>query len=150
MPQNMFFSLPKRERDRSRADLELLARLGTKDHVAFVVERADGTRGEGSLPPSLIDLIRSAVEKLMGGHRVTVAEDDAELTPEEAAEILGYSRPLVVRRMDAGALPFRYVGSHRRTRLRDVLDLRERERASREAQAELAEVTEELITKHDL
>jgi excisionase family DNA binding protein len=147
---NIFFTIPDAERRRNRADLEVLSKINTKDRVAFVVEHPDGTRSEGSLPPSLRSLIQSVVEKLLGGHRVAVAEDDAEITPEEAAEILGYSRPLVVKRMESGTLPFRYVGSHRRCKLRDVLDLRERERASQEAQAELAEVTEELITRHGL
>jgi hypothetical protein len=150
MPRDSFFSLSDRERRRSRSDVQLLAGLGARDRVHFVVERPDGTRNLGEMPPTFLALLRFVAERLMGGIKVAVAEEDAEVSPEVAAEILGYSRPLVVRRMDAGKLPFRYVGAHRRCTLRDVIELRDRERAAREAQAELAEATEELISKHGL
>ncbi len=67
-----------------------------------------------------------ALGRLMSGKRVALMEEDEELTPNQAAEILGLSRPLVVRRMDGGDLPFHYVGSHRRCLARDVLDLKKR------------------------
>ena len=50
--------------------------------------------------------------------------EDQELSPADASEILGISRPLVVHRMDIGDLPFRYVGKHRRASLKDVLALK--------------------------
>jgi hypothetical protein len=46
--------------------------------------------------------------------QVALLADDAEISPEDAAAILGMSRPLLRRRMDAGALAFRRVGAHRR------------------------------------
>jgi len=79
-----------------------------------------------------------------------VLADDAELTPEEAAGVLGISRPLVRQRMDAGLLPFRRVGAHRRVRLADVLALGAREADRRAAMADLAADTEELERKHGL
>ena len=50
--------------------------------------------------------------------------ETSEISPEDAASIPGISRPLVRRRMDAGVLPFRRVGTHRRLKLTDVLDLK--------------------------
>ncbi|WP_159719106.1 helix-turn-helix domain-containing protein [Geminicoccus flavidas] len=57
---------------------------------------------------------------------MAVLIEDQELTPNQAADILGMSRPLIVQRMEAGDLSFRYVGKHRRTRLKDVLTLKSR------------------------
>ena len=54
------------------------------------------------------------------------------------------SRPLVRRRSDVGALPFRRVGTHRRIRLADVVALRAREEPVREALKALAADTEDL------
>jgi excisionase family DNA binding protein len=62
-----------------------------------------------------------------------------ELTPEQAGEILGVSRPLVARRMDVGRLPFRYEGAHRRCKLEDVLALKAEEDKQNAALRELAE-----------
>lgn len=68
----------------------------------------------------------------------------AELSPEDAGKILGVSRPLVVQRMDDGRLPFRYVGSHRRCSLSDVLKLREVEEPVNEALSQLYEEHEKI------
>ena len=50
---------------------------------------------------------------------------------------------------DAGVLPFRRVGAHRRLRLSDVLDLKQREAPVRAALDELQADTDEL-TAHGL
>jgi excisionase family DNA binding protein len=68
----------------------------------------------------------------------------AELSPEQAGRILGMSRPLVVRRMDDGRLPFTYVGAHRRCKLEDVLRLKAQEETQAEALRELGEGIDEL------
>ena len=67
-----------------------------------------------------------------------------DLSPEQAGKILRVSRPLVVQRMDDGRLPFRYVGSHRRCSLSDVLKLKEAEEPVDEALAQLYEEHEEI------
>jgi excisionase family DNA binding protein len=87
--------------------------------------------------------------KLSEADQVALLANDAELSPEDAAAILGISRPLARRRMDAGVLPFRRVGAHRRLRLADVLDLKRREEPVRTALEELRTDTDEL-TAHGL
>ena len=89
------------------------------------------------------------LDGLATSNAVAVLAEDAELSPEEAA-ILGVSRPLVRRRMDAGLLPFRRVGAHRRVRLSDVLALRVKEEEQRRALAELAADTEDIERTHGL
>ncbi len=85
-------------------------------------------------------LVASAGE-LSEGHSITVLPSDALLTPSEVADLLGLSRPFVVRLLDAGDIPSdRLPGSrHRKVRLADVLAFqtrRERRRKGREAVAE--------------
>ena len=95
-------------------------------------------------------VIRDVLAKLVASERVALLREDEELSPEQAATILGISRPLVVRRMDGGRLPFRYVGAHRRCRLSDVLKLRREEEGQREALDRLASDTEGLMRDHGL
>jgi excisionase family DNA binding protein len=103
-------------------------RLGTGEDAEVVV-----------LPPDAVRLFVRALAQLANGRAVTLAPVDAELTTQQAAELLNVSRPYVVSLLERGELPHRKVGSRRRVRLEDVLAYRERsQRRSREAVDELA------------
>ena len=93
-------------------------------------------------------LHEAALGHLLLGERVAVLAEDQELSPNDVADILGVSRPLVVHRMDVGDLPFRYVGKHRRTKLKDVLALKTRIEAQQAAMDALAEDAEDLRQRH--
>lgn len=84
----------------------------------------DGTTIE--LPEGIHELLASIIEHLKAGNGVTVIPMYAELTTVEAAELLNVSRPFLIKQLEAGALPFHMVGTHRRLRLADVLSYRDR------------------------
>lgn len=152
MPTNVleFYELSEGERRRSQESLAVLDRTGARDQVEFSVVHPDGTRESVRIPKSTVVLIRNLLTKLVDSERVAVLREDEELSPEQAATILGISRPLVVRRMESGRLPFRYVGAHRRCRLSDVLKLRRDEESQREGAERLAVDTEDLMRNHGL
>jgi len=118
-------------------------RLGEGDQVEVRVRRKSGEDQVVRLPPKAAALLETALDHLLQGERVAVLTEDQELSPNDAAGILGISRPLVVHRMDIGDLPFRYVGKHRRTKLRDVLALKMKIDAQRKAMEALAADAEE-------
>ncbi|MEJ7799936.1 MAG: helix-turn-helix domain-containing protein [Ilumatobacter sp.] len=70
---------------------------------------------------------------------MSVSALDAELTTTEAADLLNVSRPHLIKQLEAGALGYRMVGTHRRIRLLDVIAFRDRQAA--EADDALAELT---------
>lgn len=87
--------------------------------------------GEGDqveLPESMYHLIVQVVEALSAGRAVTVAPRSTVLTTQQAADVLGVSRPTVVRLIDSGEIPADRPGTRRRVLLSDVLDYRERRR----------------------
>lgn len=63
--------------------------------------------------------MRAALEK---GHAVTIVTHEATLTTQEAADVLGVSRPTLVRLLEQGRIPYDQPGRHRRLRLQDVLE----------------------------
>lgn len=145
-----FYDLPEGERRRGRASLDLLTRAGDRDTVEVSIVHSDGTRDSVRMPETAVAVLRDALAKLVDAERVAFLREAAELSPEQAAAILGISRPLVVRNMDSGRLPFRYVGAHRRCRLSDVLKLQREQQHQHEAIDRLADDTEDLIINHGL
>ena len=141
------YSLPVAERPngaRGAAALRMAARADLR------LTRDDGTEEAFTLPASVLPALADLLDRLSSSDAVTVLAEDTEITPEDAAGILGISRPLVRRRMDVGALPFRRVGAHRRLRLTDVLALRAREEPVRDALEALAADTEDLERTYGL
>ena len=135
-----FISLSGQERGK----VETLPRLADADVVEMHVRTKQGDDKTVTMPQAAIALIETMLVSLSRGERVAVLSEDAEVTPNEAATILGISRPLVVHRMDIGDLPFRYVGKHRRARLTDVLALKAKLDPQHAALKALAEDTAEL------
>ena len=129
--------------DQDRKAAKALGKLGNGDQVEVRVRRRSGKDQIVRLPPKAAALIETALGHLLQGERVAVLAEGRELSPNDAADILGISRPLVVHRMDVGDLPFRYVGKHRRAKLKDVLTLKTKIDAQRKAMAALAANAEE-------
>ncbi len=84
-----------------------------------------GTASE-ALAPELRQLLLAMVATLQHGEAVALTPHEAMLTTQEAAAVLGVSRPTVVRLLESGALPFEQPGKHRRVRLSDVIAYRDR------------------------
>lgn len=76
------------------------------------------------LPEELRDLLLRGVHELRRGNRVSLLSFGRLLTTRQAAELLGMSRPYLVRLLARDELPYEMVGTHRRLRLDDVLAYR--------------------------
>ncbi len=136
--------------DNERQDAAEMPSIGKGDRVELRVRPGTAEERTLSLPPSAAAMVEAVIGHLLRGGRVAVLAEDQEISPNDAAVILGMSRPLVVHRMEVGDLPFHYVGKHRRAKLRDVLSLKERIEEQQAALAALAEDTEDLIHNHGL
>ncbi|HVB41327.1 MAG TPA: helix-turn-helix domain-containing protein [Streptosporangiaceae bacterium] len=90
---------------------------------------ADGRRLE--LPEPVFEALLQVATAMAHGQAVTVMPRSTLLTTQEAADLLGISRPTVVRLLGAGELPFEHRGRHRRIRLADLLAYQERMRQRR-------------------
>ncbi|HEX7097473.1 MAG TPA: helix-turn-helix domain-containing protein [Acidimicrobiales bacterium] len=83
------------------------------------------------LPPEVFEVLRDVVEAMAHGQAVMIAPVHQRLTTQEAADLLGVSRPTLVKLLESGEIPFEQPGRHRRVRLADVLAYRERASAER-------------------
>ena len=108
-----------------------------------VAEAAD----EVALPREAFELLLTILGEMADGNAVTIVPVTAELTTQQAADVLQVSRPFLIQLLDAGKIPFRLVGTHRRVLARDVFRYRDEARAASEsAMDELAAISQ----KHGL
>jgi excisionase family DNA binding protein len=78
------------------------------------------------LPAEVFDVLRTVVDAMAEGQAVTIVPVHQRLTAQEAAELLGISRPTLVKLLERGEIPFEQPGRHRRVRLADVIAYRDR------------------------
>lgn len=100
------------------------------------VQTADGVV---ELPAVAAEAVRHLLVELASGSAVHVLARDAELTTQEAADLLGISRTYIVRLVDQGTLSAHLVGTHRRLRAADVLAYQARRETRLRAVAEITE-----------
>lgn len=127
-----------------RQALELLAQAAIGATAGLFVTKPDGGKSDVDLSPNSIAAVRSVLTRLNDAGEVLLVNEEAEVSPEEAAKVLGISRPLVYQRMDDGRLGYRQVGTHRRIALRDVIALKPDEDKRREFARRMSEDTDDL------
>ncbi|MCL2503710.1 MAG: helix-turn-helix domain-containing protein [Coriobacteriia bacterium] len=91
----------------------------------------DGDRVNVSLSRETAEMLVRVVEAQAKGQGIVVTHGLQEVSPAEAALMLGMSRPQVRKLMDRGALPYRMVGAHHRIAVEDVQDFLAGERQRR-------------------
>lgn len=87
-----------------------------------------GPGGRVVIPSEVHDILVQVVEAMREGKAVTVTPNERTLTTQEAADLLGVSRPTVVKLIESGILPAQRLSSRRTLQLSDVLAFRERRR----------------------
>lgn len=91
---------------------------------ALTIRMPDGTHA--ALPSTVERVLMGALSSLAEHGSVSIGHMPEELTSTEAADVLGLSRPTLMKRAKAGEIPSHKVGTHTRFRRDDVLDLREK------------------------
>jgi len=97
------------------------------------------------LPEEVGSLVHRLLSEVAQGHAVQLIPVQAELKTQEAADLLGVSRPHLVKLLDEGKLASWKVGTHRRVKLQDLLAYRDqRDRERQQALQDLSDLDQEL------
>lgn len=126
--------------------LEALLRQIDEIVHAHRTARLVGPDGEAiEIPASALHALKLVVEGMARGQTITLVPHGKELTTQQAADLLHVSRPHLVKLLDDHVIDHYKVGTHRRVRIEDVLDYRERRAGvRRERLDELTRLSEEL------
>ncbi len=119
-------------------DLHRDARYGAPEPRYFLTGIEPDDKVE--LPAEIYRVLRQVVEALHQGHAVTVVPVTQTLTTQQAADLLGVSRPTVIKLLDEGKVPYERNGTHRRILLRNLLAYRDQRRAEQYAALEATSV----------
>jgi excisionase family DNA binding protein len=108
--------------------------------------QSEGTPEETvSIPASAFRLLNDILTQMAQGNAVTLIPVHAELTTQQAADILNVSRPFLVEQLEKNSIPHRKVGTHRRILFSDLMEYKARMESSRlQALEKLAAQAQEL------
>jgi excisionase family DNA binding protein len=84
------------------------------------------TQGKIKVPLKTLKLLAKILKATSQGKPVSIVPIATEMTTQAAAEILGCSRPHLVKLLEEGKIPFTKVGKHRRLRYDDVASYRDK------------------------
>lgn len=113
------------------------ARIAADPGLGLGLILSDGTHVQ--LPEQIRAVLRDAATAMATGRAVSITPINTVLTTQQAAELLGVTRPTLVRLLESGAIPFTQPGRHRRVQLADLVGYQARQRADR--RAELSKMT---------
>ncbi|MBR8233244.1 helix-turn-helix domain-containing protein [Burkholderia sp. AU42008] len=118
----------------------LAAYLATRTEIQRIQIFDDENRAhQVELPTSALRLLVDILAELADGNAVKVVPVHAELTTQEAADLLNVSRPHLIKLLELKALPYHKTGKHRRVRFSDLMRYKtERDQASTSAMEELS------------
>lgn len=91
------------------------------------------------LPRQALALLRDLLAEMAQGNAVMVVPMHAELTTQDAANILNVSRPYFIKLLEEGKIPFTKIGTHRRIRYQDLMAYKQQR--DQQSQALLDELT---------
>ena len=133
------------EADKAKKASTLLARHMSKQGGLSLHVRRGKDDAAVELPPAVGRLVLDLLLLVSKGEAVTLVPFGAELSTQQAADMLNVSRPFLVKLIESKELPHYKVGTHRRIRAEDLFAYKQRRDSKRdEALARLARLGQDI------
>lgn len=143
----------------TEADIELSTQssrvlaslINTHNHTQKITVESENGQEESLFIPSVAyELLIDILSQLSQGNAVTLVPVQAELSTQQAANLLNISRPYLIKLLESGEIPYRKIGKHRKILAKDLYEYKAEIDAKRsESLDELTSLSEELNLYED-
>lgn len=132
--ENELISPTLEDADLARQSSRALSRFAGRQPQVRIQVQSNGEHPEVesvTIPVSAFNLLMDILKQMGQGNAVTIIPVHAELTTQQAAEVLNVSRPFVIKLIEDRDLPCKMVGTHRRVQFSDLMDYKRKIDAER-------------------
>jgi len=110
----------KAEQKAARESYDALAASIEQLHSENPEIEIEETEEKIRIPINALRLLAKILMELSRGNPISIVPIATEITTQAAAELIGCSRPHIVRLLEEGKIPFTKVGKHRRIKYEDL------------------------------
>ena len=111
----------------------LATRIQDADPMELRILNHDAPKETLKLPAPAVRLLLRILEEMARGNAVTLIPLHAELTTQQAADMLNISRPTLIQLLNDEKIKFRRIGTHRRISFESLMEYKRKARAERQA-----------------
>lgn len=130
--------------EQAKISSRTLSKYADVERVQLALRGSNGETDDLVLPGHVLQILLDVLSEMSKGNAISLLPRHQELSTQEAANLINVSRPFFVGLLENGEIPFHKVGAHRRVRLTDVLEYKDRNDQQRtQALDELAALSQE-------
>ncbi len=108
---------------------ETLSQILLHVHSPMTEIEIEETKQKLQIPSNALTLLNEILKAMSQGKAISIVPVTTEVSTQKAAEILGCSRPHLVKLLETGELDFFKVGKHRRIKFEDVVSYKQKIKA---------------------
>jgi excisionase family DNA binding protein len=134
----------KEEQRAARESYEALASSIEQLRTEMPEIEIEETEEKIRIPINALRFLAAILKEISLGNPVSIVPIATEITTQAAAELLGCSRPHIVKLLEEGKIPYTTVGKHRRIKYEDIVTFKKEMKARQRTKIqELMQLDEE-------
>ncbi|KPQ12984.1 MAG: toxin-antitoxin system antidote component [Algoriphagus marincola HL-49] len=134
----------KEEQKAALKSYDALASTLEQIHSDYPEIEIEETNERIKIPLNALKLLAKILKETSQGRPISIVPIATEITTQAAAELLGCSRPHLIKLLEKGEIKFTKVGKHRRIKYQDVIEYQKQLKAKqRQLLAEIMQADEE-------